>query len=65
MKFREYSDLKTIILIGKTGTELSDKINEFGLTHDIVDLQYSSHFHNTLNVEQYSALILFKDDYEI
>ena len=61
MKFREYDNLQTIILVGDNSTDLANQINLFGLEYDIIDLQYSSHYHNILEKERYSALILYKN----
>ena len=62
MKFREYKNLTTTILIAFSPKELSDKVNQFGEEYDIIDLQYSTHFDSILNREVYSVFIMHGKD---
>ena len=42
MKFREYDNLKAIILHAIDSKLLANKVESFGNEHDIIDLQYST-----------------------
>lgn len=60
MKFREYGDLLSIGLQNSDLTVLCSLVNDFGITHEIIDLQYSSHFDKTENNNIFSVFILYK-----
>jgi len=61
MKFREYGEVTPKTLTAETPQLLDQKIEQVGKAFDIIDLQFSTTGHNTLNMVQFSALLLIRE----
>ena len=61
MKFREYTDVKPLILTASMDILLQDMIEDCDKKYDIIDLQFSSHYDHGTKLEKYCALLLVKE----
>lgn len=64
MKFREYGEVKPMTITVDDGSELDNKIEEIGSTHDIIDLQFAMATDGEGYV-WYSALLLVKEKEDV
>ena len=61
MKFREYDNVKPLVLVAGMDVLLQEKIEECDKKYDIIDLQFSSHYDYGTKREKYCALLLVKE----
>ncbi len=60
MAFRNYYGVRCLCIERDTPVELSDKIDELQDNFDLVDLQFSTHYHAEFKKDRYCALVLVK-----
>ena len=61
MKFREYGEVKPMVITELSGDFLEKSIEAIGRRMDIIDLQYSTGYDPREQVFWYSALLLVKE----
>lgn len=61
MKFREYDNVKPLVLVASMDVLLQQKIEECDKKYDIIDLQFASHYDPSTKREKYCALLLVKE----